>query len=267
MLYGAKNGELQIGDRILYYVTFGRGTRPLVMIPGLGDGLHTVKGLALSFAWLYRRYANEYRVFLLSRPEPVREGETTADMAETAAEAMKALGLEKAYVLGVSQRGMIAQHLAARHPELVGKLVLAVTCPRSNDSVIAACGRWIEMAERGDYAALTIDTAETSYTPEYLARMRRMYPIAARVGKPKDYTRCIREARACQTQDAAAVLGELRCPTLVIGAEEDQVIGPQASRELAAAIPDAGLCLFPGYGHGVYDETEDFHRRVRAFFR
>ena len=91
MLYGAKNGELQIGDRILYYVTFGRGTRPLVMIPGLGDGLHTVKGLALSFAWMYRRYANEYRVFLLSRPEPVREGETTADMAETAAETLPAL--------------------------------------------------------------------------------------------------------------------------------------------------------------------------------
>ena len=94
-----------------------------------------------------------------------------------------------------------------------------------------------------------------------------MYPIAARVGKPKDYTRFIRESRSCQTHDASAVLGDIRCPTLVIGAEEDQIIGPQASRELAAAIPDASLCLFPGYGHGVYDETEDFHRRVRAFFR
>ena len=267
MLYEAKNGELQLGDRILYYVTFGKGSRPLVMIPGLGDGLRTVKGLAASFAWMYRRYAKEYRVFLLSRPEPVLEGETTADMAEEAAEAMKTLGLESAYVLGISQGGMIAQHLAARHPELVKKLILAVTCPKSNDSVINACDRWIDMAERGDYAALTVDSAETNYTPAYLARMRRMYPIVTRMGKPKDFTRFIRESRACRTHDAAAVLGEIRCPTLVIGAEEDQIIGPQASRELAAAIPDAGLCLFPGYGHGVYEETEDFHRRVRDFFR
>ena len=265
MLYGAKNGELQIGDRILYYVTFGKGTRPLVMIPGLGDGLHTVKGLALSFAWLYRRYANEYRVFLLSRPEPVREGETTADMAETAAEAMKALGLDKAYVLGVSQGGMIAQHLAARHPELVGKLVLAVTCPRSNDSVIAACDRWIEMAERGDYAALTIDSAETNYTPAYLARMRRMYPIATRVGKPKDYTRFIRESRSCQTHDASAVLGDIRCPTLVIGAEEDQIIGAQASRELADRILGARLVIYPGLSHALYEEAPDFWKRIKEF--
>ena len=267
MLYGAKNGELHLGDRILYYVTFGKGEQPLVMIPGLGDGLHTVKGLALSFAWMYRRYAKSYRVYLLSRPEPVPEGATTADMAEEAAEAMKALGLERAFVMGVSQGGMIAQHLAAKHPELVKKLILAVTCPKANDSVIAACDRWIDMAERGDYAALTIDSAETNYTPEYLAKMRRMYPIATRVGKPRDYARFIRESRSCQTHDATAVLGEIRCPTLVIGAEEDQIIGPQASRDLAEAIPDARLCLFPKYGHGVYDETEDFYRQVREFFQ
>lgn len=266
-MLGIQNRELYIDNRILYYVTFGKGWRPLVMIPGLGDGLRTVRGMGASLAWMYRRYASRYRVYVFSRPEPVLPGETTADMAEEAARAMKALRLEKAYVLGVSQGGMIAQHLAARHPELVEKLILAVTCPRANEKITAACGRWIEMAERRDYAALTIDSAENNYTPEYLAKMRRMYPVATRVGKPKDYTRFIRQSEACMTHDATDILGEIRCPTLVIGAENDQIIGPQASRELAEGIPDASLCLFPRYGHGVYEETESFHRLVREFFQ
>ena len=41
----------------------------------------------------------------------------------------------------------------------------------------------------------------------------------------------------------------------------------EASRELAEGIPDASLCLFPRYGHGVYEETESFHRLVREFFQ
>ena len=265
-MYDSKNGELYIDNRILYYVTFGKGWRPLVMIPGLGDGLRTVQGMGASFAWLYRRYASRYRVYVFSRPEPVLPGETTADMAEELSRAMKQLFLEKASVLGVSQGGMIAQHLAAAHPELVAKLVLAVTAPRANHMVETACQGWIAMAERGDYAALLRDTAEKTYTAEYLAKAKAGLAVTFRLGRPKDFTRFIREAQACMTHDGTEVLGRIACPTLVIGAEEDKIVGCEASRELSEAIPDAFLCLFPGYGHGVYEETEAFHRYVREFF-
>ena len=145
MPYGAKNGTVNGTD----FVSFGRGEDALLLIPGLGDGLRTVKGMALSLSWLYREYAKAYRVYVFSRRNALPEGFTIRDMADDLKGAMDALGLRRADVLGVSQGGMIAQHLAAAYPEAVGRLVLAVTAAWANPTVQAAAGRWAAWAESG----------------------------------------------------------------------------------------------------------------------
>ena len=48
-MYSAKNATLSINGKTMDYVTFGKGNQPLVIIPGLGDGLQTVKGMAMPF--------------------------------------------------------------------------------------------------------------------------------------------------------------------------------------------------------------------------
>lgn len=45
----AKNELIQIDNFKMDYITFGKGVEPLVIIPGLGDGITTVKGKALFF--------------------------------------------------------------------------------------------------------------------------------------------------------------------------------------------------------------------------
>lgn len=64
---------------------------------------------------------------------------------------MKALGIAKACVMGVSQGGMIAQYLAIDYPDLVDKLVLAVTLSRQNQAVQNAVDSWMKIAESGIY--------------------------------------------------------------------------------------------------------------------
>ena len=44
-----KGKTLYFNDKSMDYVTFGKGNKPLVIIPGLGDGLQTVKGMAMPF--------------------------------------------------------------------------------------------------------------------------------------------------------------------------------------------------------------------------
>ena len=89
------------------YVSFGNGNKNLIMLPGLGDGLSTVKGLAFVFSMMYRIYAKEFTVYVFSRKNHLQEGYSTREMAKDHAEAMTALGISKADVLGISQGGMI----------------------------------------------------------------------------------------------------------------------------------------------------------------
>lgn len=67
MLLNAKNGTITIGDAKMDYISFGKGSNVLIMIPGLGDGLTTVKGKALPFALAYKgrffAFFNHSRLF------------------------------------------------------------------------------------------------------------------------------------------------------------------------------------------------------------
>ena len=267
MLWNAKNGRVDLKKGTMPYASFGHGERTLVILPGLSDGLATVAGKALLLAGPYRPYLNDFTIYMFSRREPLPQGHTIRDMAADQAEALKALGLDRVSVLGVSEGGMIAQYLAIDHPEKVEKLVLAVTAPCVNDVVRSCVPGWMDMARRGDHKALMIDTAEKSYSPAYLKKYRKLYPVLGLVGKPKSYDRFLVNARATLSFDARAELKKIPCPTLIIGGAEDHIVGPEASRELAEGIPGSQLYLYPGLGHAAYEEAGDFNQRVFAFLK
>ena len=136
------------------YIRFGTGERILFMLPGLGDGLKTVKGTALPMAWLYRMFAKRFTVYVFSRKNNLSQGDTTRDMARDQKQAMDQLGIKKAHIFGVSMGGMIAQHLAVDYPEVVDKLILTVTSARSNDLLVESVKEWMDQAQRGDHKAL-----------------------------------------------------------------------------------------------------------------
>ena len=267
MLWNAKNGSVPIGDTQMHYVRFGEGPKPLILLPGLSDGLATVEGKALLLAAPYRIFFRDYTVYLFSRKDALPAGVTIADMADDQAAAMRQLGLESACVLGVSQGGMIAQSLAIRHPALVDRLILAVTAPCVNELSRACVEHWIALAEQGDHKALMIDTAERSYSEEKLKSYRRIYPVIGRIGKPADYGRFLANARAILAFDAREALGEIRCPTLILGGADDQIVGAAASEELHEAIPGSELYVFPALGHAAYEEAPDFYQRVCQFLK
>ena len=265
MLWNAKNGRVPVGGSVMRFASFGRGSRIFVILPGLSDGLATVGGKALLLAPPYRAFFERYTVMMFSRRDDLPEGHSIRDMAADQAEALAALGIRRASVMGVSQGGMIAQWLAADHPELVEKLVIAVSAPRANDLVRASVSRWIGFAREGDHQGLMTDTAEMSYSPAYLKRYRRLYPVIGRIGRPKSYDRFLVNAEAILAFDAVPCLGQIACPTLILGGEEDRIVGAEASRELCERIPGSRLFLYPGLGHAAYEEAKDFNDRVLSF--
>ena len=247
------------------YIRFGSGERVLILLPGLGDGLRTVKGTALPMALLYRKFAKHFTVYAFSRREPLDEGCTTRDMAAHQASAMEALGIQRADILGVSMGGMIAQWLAIDFPERVGRLILTVTCPEPNPILRESVQEWVELAQKGDHGAFMDSNLRRIYSEGYYRKNRWLTPLVGALTKPKSYGRFFLQAGACLTHDATAELGKIRAKTLVIGGEKDLALGGEASRVLAQHIPGARLEMYPQWGHGLYEEAGDFNDRVLKF--
>lgn len=247
------------------YATFGSGERRLVVLPGLSDGLATVRGKAALLMPPYLGYLRTHRIYIFSRRDDLAPGATTEDMARDQLAACDELGLDRFSVLGVSQGGMIAQSLALLAPERVEKLVLAVTAPRANETIRENVARWLDMTSRGSHAALMRDTAERSYSEAYLRAVRKTYPFLGIVGRPRDYRRFAANCGAILSFDASDALGGISCPTLIIGGEKDMIVGADAAYELHGLIAGSELYVYPGLGHGLYEESGDFYRRVFAF--
>ena len=267
MLHNAKNGTLKIGGTTMDYIRFGTGERILVMLPGLGDGLRSMKGTALPMAFMYREFARDFTVYAFSRKNALPEGYTTHDMARDQAEAMEQLGIQKADIFGVSMGGMIAQYLAIDYPERVNKLILTVTSARPNPILTESIEEWVSCAMRDDHTALMDSNVRRIYSDGYYRKNKWMVPIMGKLTKPKSYDRFYVQAGACLTHDAYESLNQIKTPTLVIGGEKDLSLGGDASKEIAEKIPSAELRMYEQWGHGLYEEAKDFNQAVLCFLR
>lgn len=247
------------------YIRFGGGAEHLIFLPGLGDGLRTVKGTALPMALMYRAFAGRYTVWMFSRKNDLPAGYTTRQMAGDVKWAMDRLAIPRAHIVGVSMGGMIAQFLAADYPDRVDRLVLAVTCPRPNEVLRDAVTTWMALAEQGRHRELMADNLRRMYTPKYVRRSGWTVPLVATVTKPRSYNRFLVQAWACLEHDALADLRRITVPTLVIGGDKDCSLGVDGSHELARCIPGARLYLYPNGTHALYEEEKDFNSRVLDF--
>jgi len=267
MIYQAEDGILELDGTTMEYIRFGMGERVLVMLPGLGDGLRSMKGTALPMAVMYRIFAKDFTVYAFSRKNLLPKGYTTRDMARDQSEAMEQLGIKKADIFGVSMGGMIAQYLAIDYPEKVGKLVLTVTSARSNPILTESVEEWVSLARKNDHTAFMDSNVRRIYSEDYYRKNKWLVQVMGKLTKPKSYDRFFVQADACLTHDAYESLPLIQAPTLVIGGEKDNALGGDPSREIAANIPGAELWMYAEWGHGLYEEAKDFNQVVLGFLR
>ena len=267
MFYNSFNGQLNIDEAQMDYIRFGKGEKHLIMIPGLGDGLRTVKGTADLMALMYHQFAKEYTVWMFSRKQPLEKDCTTRTMAGDLKIAMDMLGISKAHILGVSQGGMIAQWLAIDYPDCVDKLVLTVTASQVNDTINAVATRWVEMVKNKDYKNFAIDNFEKSYSEKYLKMYRFLYPVATAIVKPKDIQRFLLQAQACLTHNATDYLKYIKRQTLIIAGGQDKIVTAEASNILEENIENSQLFVYEQLGHALYEEAKDFNTMVLKFLK
>ena len=260
-----KGKTLYFNEKSMDYVTFGKGKDPMVIIPGLGDGLQTVKGMAMPFLITYRILAKRYKIYVFSRINELRQGYTTRDMAADVAEAMEVLNITNAHVMGISQGGMIAQWLAVDFPERVQRLILTVTTAKPSQLARERIEHWQKLSQSGNFKHLMLDIAKHSYTQKSYQKWRLLYNVMGIFGRIKDKQRIDIQSVSCLKHDSLDFLEKINSPTLIIGAEKDDVLGVDDSLELHQHIKDSQLTILPVCGHALYEQNKDFQKRVLVF--
>lgn len=263
-MFGAKEGSVTLPKGTVDYVTFGKGSRDLVLIPGLVLGLKRLRGTGAQLAFSYRMFAKDFTVWCFDHREGLPQDVTAEQLADDLAGAMRAVGIAQADVLGVSQGGMIAQYLALDHPQLVHKLVLGVTLCRNNPTVEACIARWLDLTQTKGIKAAALDSFRKTYSDKYLATWGFFLPFLADSVKKADPQRFTALAKACLTCDTYDRLPSLTCPALVLGGRLDKIVGSMASEEIAQRAGCA-CHIYEDLGHSAYEEAKDFNRRVYDF--
>lgn len=265
MFNKAKNGVLQIDNTTVNYLSFGKGKKNLIIIAGLGDGFKTVKGLAVPFSILYRKFAKDFKVYSFSRKNILPSEYSTLDMANDIIKCMDKLGIDKASFVGVSQGGMICEHIAINYPERLEKLILVVTVLKSNEMIAHNVEIWLDLASKKDFKSIMLDTAKKSYTGKYLKKNLKIYKNLSFLIKPKSFDRFIVQANACKNHNATENIKNIKALTLIIGGKQDQILGVDGSIELHEKIENSILHIYDEYGHGLYEQAKDFNEIVYNF--
>ena len=264
MFCNAKEQTLKLPDIEMDYITFGTGIKSLIIIQGLST--KGINGFSIPLSIMYRIFAKEYTVYVFDRKKMLDDGITVRELAADVAMAMDALQITNADVFGVSQGGMIAQYLAIDRPDLVHKLVLAVTLSRNNETVKSVVANWISLTEKGDFKTLVADMAVKMYTDAYVKRYRFFMPLLTVFQKPKDEKRFITLAKACLTCNTYEELDKIQCPVLVMGGKEDKIVTGEASEEIAEKL-GCQIYMYEKMGHAIYEEATDFNKRVYDFLK
>lgn len=258
------------GDNVeMEYAVFGNGPKKMVIIPGLS--LRSTLASANSVEAAYKIFKEEYTVYLFDRRKNMPAVYPISEMAHDLAVSLKAMGVDHAAVLGMSQGGMIAQYMAISNPELVNHLVLCSSSSKAEPLQIEVIGEWIKYARAGQCDELVNSFIDNAFTPAFVQRYRRALQMMYKNLAPEELERFAITSEACAGVDTYDNLGKIKCPVLVLGAGLDHVVTYEASVKIVEKLKAENVpCEFYTYtenGHAVFDEAKDYKERILDFLR
>jgi pimeloyl-ACP methyl ester carboxylesterase len=219
------------GHRI-YYAVQGSG-RTLLLLHGGGDsGEH-------SFEQQLEIFSQHHRIIA---PDQVGQGRTpdvpgplsyTSMMQDTAA-LLQGMKMRSVDVIGFSDGGILALMLAARHPELVRRLVV---------SGVNIAPEGLTDEQRDGLTA--VQTPKPSNIDEKLAHLWLTSPTTLELNPD--------------------VLATIQKPVLVVSGDRD-AIRLEHTLEIYRALPQAELCILPGTDHGTFSGRPEWLNPIIGAF-
>jgi pimeloyl-ACP methyl ester carboxylesterase len=207
-------------------------------------------------AWAALRYALRL---------PVKSAYSIADMAADTIGVLDALGIDRAHIVGASMGGMIAQHIAAKHPQRVSALTLMMTTSGARSLPKPSAKARAAMLDRRGLNTKNIeaivDRLERMFTvigsPAYRpaddaarqAFRARLRASVLRAYRPAGVARQLIAVAA--DGDRSQLLARITAPTHIIHGAADPLVPVASAQDLRNKISGSTLDVIDGMGHDL----------------
>ena len=262
--------KVKVNDITMNYESQGSG-EPLVLIPySAADNA--------CYAFQVADYAKHFTCISI---DPRGAGETdkpegTYSMelfADDVAAFMKAIGVEKAHVSGLSLGAAIGLWLGAKYPERVKSLSLHSCWTKTDPFLKVLVEGWRSMAKGlGSVQEMVIlGIFPWCLTPElYAAKPDYVDQLAAFVrSRPKQpMDAFLRQSGAVIAHDASSQLGRITAPTQITFGGRDVCTSTRFADALTSGIKNSELVVFETCAHTpIYESVAEFNEKTLGFLR
>jgi pimeloyl-ACP methyl ester carboxylesterase len=186
-------------------------------------------------------------------------GSTPDNVDQMAADAksfISALGFIRVDLLGYSLGGMVAQVLAANHPDLIRKVLLVGTAPQGGEEHLMEVLKEARSHEAPDPRLPLFFTSSATSQAAGLAFLKRAG--ARTVDRDPDSGEAViaQQAKAligwCGTKDPDnRILRAIEQPVLIVSGSNDTMLPSTNALSMFMHLKDAQLIFYPDSGHGA----------------
>ena len=212
--------------------------------------------------------ASQHRVITFdNRGVGASQGTTPSSIAEMADDAVafiQALGFEQVDLLGFSMGGFVAQVIAAEHPELVRKVILAGTGPAGGEGIeTVAPLTYLDMVKGAVtfrdakyYLFFTSTPTGRAAARDFLNRLKERTENRDDAISISSFRAHLKAIHDWGTQESAD-LSRIEQPVFVANGDHDRMVPTQNSTDLARRLPNATLTIYRDAGHGGIFQYHD----------
>jgi len=254
--------RIRVNGIDLYHEMSGEGP-PLVFIHGLGSS-------AKDWGFQVAEFSPKYKVVTFDlrghgQSDKPAGPYTLPLFSSDAAGLLKALDIDSAHIVGVSLGGGVAFQLTIDYPELVKTLTIVNSGPAMGGTFEQAqqeIERRVAIVQQVGMRAMGEALAPNLFPKLEQQPLREGFIESWAENDPDAY---IASTRSMLGWDVTDKLGSIRCPTLVISADQDYT--PVAAKEAYVKLmPNARLVVIPDAHHGTpIEKPEEFNAVLGSF--
>lgn len=225
--------------------------------------LHGLLGSSKSWAYQFAHFATKYRVVAWDAPgfgQSAMVPVSIDSYAEALREFLVSIGQPTANLVGHSMGGTVATRFAAKHPDMVSRLVLSCSHPGYGDPETAPMSekfesRMRELKEIGRVAYGLKRAGDLLPEP----RVPSVLSYAAEVASEVDPEGLRRATRMLQLADNRPLLPTLKMPVMVLTGGIDTVVQPRLKADLLRLTPISRHVDMPGIAHAPYFQSPEYY--------